>query len=100
VTEHPRHVSFETGSVVVDATALAGALQLDESLLRELMRTGRLGTVCEAGIEDDAGMWRLTFRLPDRRLRLIVDATGQILRRSLVKFGEVRRARERLRQGE
>jgi hypothetical protein len=88
MTEHPRQVAFENGSVVVDAATVASALRLDVKRLQDLIRAGQIVTVCETGVDEDAGTWRLTFRLPNRRLRLVVDASGRVLRRSVINFGD------------
>jgi hypothetical protein len=39
-----------------------------------------------AGIEDDAGRYRLIFFYKSRRLRLIIDEAGRV-KRSTIEFG-------------
>jgi hypothetical protein len=54
------------------------------------MHEGKLTSRCEHGVDEDAGRYRLTFFHENRRLRLITDSTGQIIRRSLIDFGNHR----------
>lgn len=76
---------------VVEAAVLAQAFGLTEAGVRAAMADGRITSRCEAGIGEDAGRWRLTFRHGDRSLRLVVDAAGAILARSRIT-GAPRRA--------
>lgn len=66
----------------VDAILIAAALGLDPALLREKMRAGEVTSLCETGVDADAGRFRLTFRRAGRALRLTVDAEGRVLTRS------------------
>lgn len=65
----------------VNADILAEAFGLSEPEVKAAMRGGLLTSRCEVGVEDDAGKWRLTFHFQDRALRLILDETGEILKR-------------------
>jgi Family of unknown function (DUF6522) len=53
-----------------------------------LMRKGAITSLCERGIDADAGRFRMTFFYKSRRLRLVVDAAGNILQRSTIDFGD------------
>lgn len=64
---------------VVPVTLLAEAFGLPESQLRQAMRDGTLTSTCEAGVDADAGRWRLTFRYANRACRYTVDDGGTIL---------------------
>ncbi len=75
-------VSFNGGTVQVDAAVVAKGLKLDPEALRAALHDGTVTSRCEAGEGDDAGRFRLTFFSPTRRMRLIVDATGTVLQRS------------------
>ncbi len=66
----------------VSAALLAEAFGLDETQVKAAMRSGAMTSRCEAGMDKDAGTWRLVFQFRDRALRLVVDASGQILKRS------------------
>lgn len=67
---------------VVDADVIAEALGIAPAQVRPLMQSGTLTSLCEKGIDDDEGRWRLTFYHEGRAVRLTVDASGEILGRS------------------
>lgn len=69
-------------SFVVDATLLSRAFAIPVAEVRQRMRDGRITSRCEAGVDEDAGRWRLTFRNDDRTCRLTVDGAGEILKQS------------------
>ena len=71
----------------IDASILVRDLGLEPFEVQRLMHEGELTSRCERGVDEDAGRYRLTFFHGNRRLRLITDSTGQIIRRSLVDFG-------------
>lgn len=77
-------VTREGEGFVVEAAVLAEAFGLTETGVRQAMAEGRITSRCEAGIGEDAGRWRLTFRHGDRSLRLVVDAAGAVLARSRI----------------
>lgn len=79
-------IEFEEGGI--QATIVAEGLKIDPSLVQARMREGKITTLCERGIDDDAGRHRLTFFSESRRLRLLVDEEGNILQRSTVDFGD------------
>jgi hypothetical protein len=81
-------VGLEDGGFQVDARILGQDLRLDAAAVPMLMREGRITGRCERGDGADAGRHRLTFFYGNRRLRLIVDAAGNILQRSTIDFGE------------
>ncbi|GGI89475.1 hypothetical protein GCM10007973_27320 [Polymorphobacter multimanifer] len=72
---------------VVAAEVIATALHLAPADVPGLLRAGSIKTLSEEGVGDDEGRWRLTFNHNGRRLRLVVDATGAIVTRSVVDFG-------------
>ena len=79
-------IEFEQGAIVVDARIVGEGLGLEPSRLHALMREGKVTSSCERGIEDDIGRHRLTFFNGSRRLRLIVDEAGNVIKRSLIDF--------------
>jgi hypothetical protein len=79
-------VEFEEAAVSVDAALIAEDLGLEPAGLIEALRAGRVTAVCEQGIAQDAGRFRLTFYHRDRRLRLIIDPTGQVLERAAARL--------------
>ena len=76
-------VKFEEGAVCIDATIIAEGLAIQPALVQPLIRKGTLTSLCERGLDRDAGKFRLTFFHGRRRLRLIVDAGGNVVERSV-----------------
>jgi len=81
-------VAIENDSFVVDMELVANLLDLSVEDVPALMRAGRITSVCERGSDQDLGRYRLNFFYGRRRARVNVDATGRILGRSSVDFGE------------
>lgn len=81
-------IEFEEGAIQVDATIVAEGLGIDPSRVQELMREGKITSLCERGIDEDHGRYRLTFFLENRRFRLLVDETGNVVQRSSIDFGD------------
>lgn len=63
----------------MDAALLATAFEIDQDTVRAKMRAGEITSLCEAGVDEDAGRFRLTFRHQARALRLILDANGAVV---------------------
>lgn len=81
-------IEFENGDVRIDASIVAEGLGLTPLLLREEMRAGRITSLTERGVDADLGRHRLTFFSKHRRFRVVIDATGAIIQRSAVDFGQ------------
>ena len=71
----------------IPAEIIAAALKRDPATIPELVRTGAITMACERGTDADAGTFRLTVSDDRARLRLIVDALGSIITRSVLDFG-------------
>lgn len=71
----------------IDAALLGELLGVPPVSVQELMRNSEITSVCEHGEGEHEGQYRLTFFHESRRVRLIVDETGRILKRSIVNFG-------------
>lgn len=67
---------------VIDAALLTDAFGLSQEEIKARMRAGIITSRCEAGVDADAGRWRLTFHHGDRACRFIVDDGGNILKRA------------------
>ena len=76
-------VEFEHGAVRIDADIIAAGLAIEPALILPLLREGKITSLCERGIRRDAGRMRLTFFHGNRRLRLVADAAGNIIERSV-----------------
>ena len=81
-------IQLEENSISVDATLIGHSLGIDAALVQGLMRDGEITSLCERGIGEDAGTYRLTFFHRNRRARLIVGPSGNIIRRSAIDFGD------------
>lgn len=84
----PAQVAIEDGTFCVDTVILGELLALAPEEVPELMRTGTITSVCERGIDEHDGQYRLSFFHKNRRVRLSIDGSGRILRRTIVDFGE------------
>ncbi len=81
-------VEFEEDGISVDAGLIAEGLGLESSTVQVRMREGTITSLCERGIDRDAGLYRLTFFHLSQRLRLVVDSEGKVRGRSLLNFGD------------
>jgi len=83
-------IEFENGEVAIDASIVADGLGITLPLLQQGMRAGSITSVAERGIDADRGRRRLTFFSEHRRFRVVVDASGAIIQRSALDFGEAK----------
>jgi len=81
-------IQLENGSISVAASLIGKGLGVDASLVQALMRDRKITSICERGVDEDAGTYRLTFFHGNRRLRLIVGEAGNVIRRSTIDFGD------------
>ena len=79
-------VTFEGGTLHVNAEIVAAGLHLDPEALRKGLHDGHVTSLCETGQDEDAGRFRITFFSATRRLRLVIDAQGVVLQRSSADF--------------
>lgn len=75
-------VSVTAGGFEVDASLIAAAFGMDMEMVRDKMRAGEITSLCETGVDDDAGRFRLTFRHGARSFRLTVDGAGRVISRA------------------
>ena len=80
-------ITFQDGTVQVDATIVAAGLKITPEVLRTRMREGRVTSRFERGEAEDMGRYRVTFLSESRRLRLTIDASGTILHQSAADIG-------------
>lgn len=81
-------IEFEDGDIVIDAAVVGPLLNVAPADVPGLMREGAITSLCEAGIDEHEGEHRLSFFYQGRRVRLKVAASGEILGRSIVDFGD------------
>lgn len=75
----PEAAPARTPSVEVDGALVARHLGLDVATFRQLMDQRRIAVLCERGTGEDAGRYRATFYHGERRVRIVVDASGRVL---------------------
>ena len=63
-------VEIEDGAIKIDASLVGAGLRLEPQEVLNLVRSNAITSVCEHGIDDDAGRYRLTFFHKSRPLRL------------------------------
>lgn len=90
-------IEFEEDALRIDAAVIGQGLSIEPCLVQVRMREGKITTLCERGINEDAGRYRLTFFHENRRFRLIVDDEGNAIQRSTIDFGD-RQLPARMRQ--
>lgn len=83
-----KSLEFEDGGIQIDATVVAKGLGIAPTDLMELLRGGKITSLCERGIDEDAGNYRLTFFSENRRLRLVVHEGGDVVQSSVIDFGD------------
>lgn len=75
--------------IVVDAALVASLLGVAAADVPELMRNKAVTSICERGIDNHEGEYRLSFFFQNRRARVTLDGEGRVLRRSVIDFGDV-----------
>jgi hypothetical protein len=59
---------------------IAQGLALEPSLVQAMHDgKGEITSLCERGVNEDAGRYRLTFFHKSQRFRLVVDGTGTVI---------------------
>ena len=76
------NIEFEDGAVQIDAAIVGEGLGIEPSLVQQRMREGKITGLCERGVDEDHGRYRLSFSSEDRSFRLVVDEAGNVLQRS------------------
>lgn len=66
-------------SIEVDSALIVPGLGLEPAEFKRLLETGKIRVLCERGTGEDAGSYRASYYLGDRRVRLVVDAAGNLL---------------------
>jgi hypothetical protein len=74
-------------SFTVSAETIAEGLNLQPEQVQPMLAGRLITSWVEAGVDDDFGTFRLTFATDKRRLRLIVDALGNVISKSTLDFG-------------
>lgn len=75
-------IQAKAGDFVIDAALLADTFRLSQDEIKARTRKGAITSRCEAGIDEDAGRWRLTFHHGNRACRFIIDEEGTVLQKA------------------
>ncbi len=75
-------VTLTPQGATVDAHDLGPLLGLAPKEVPAKMRSGEITSQSEEGADEDAGRIRLTFWYADRRVRLVCDTEGVVLKTS------------------
>jgi hypothetical protein len=54
-------VEFEDRTLCIDAAVIGQGLNVETSLVQVRMREGKITVLCERGVDEDAGRYRMTF---------------------------------------
>mgnify|MGYP001400343420 FL=1 len=92
-------IEIDGSDMVVDAALLGEMLLVEPGRVPALLRSQEIPSLCDRGVGEHAGEYRLSFFSGSRRARLAVDAAGNILRRSAIDFGEAAMPRQMHRAG-
>jgi hypothetical protein len=92
-------IKIADGTIVVDAALIGGLLNVAPGDVPDLMRTKAITSICERGVDEHEGEYRLSFFYQNRRGRLSIDEAGTVLRRSAIDFGDIALPRQLHRAG-
>lgn len=70
------------GGFQIEAADLGALLGLAEEDVQRLTREGQINSLSEKGQDEDEGRHRITFRYGATRVRLTVNAQGEVLLRA------------------
>ena len=70
MAERMSKIEIGQGSSHIEASVIAQGLALEPSRVQAMMRKGEITSLCERGVNEDAGRYRLTFFHKSRRFRL------------------------------
>lgn len=88
-------VTIVDGGFVIDVDIIGELFGIRAADVPALMRSGTITSICESGIDIDQGTFRLNLFHGRRHARLRIDATGRILTRSVIDFGQRRLSQAR-----
>jgi hypothetical protein len=81
-------VEITDDDILVDAVLLGELLDIQPAEVSKLMRAHAITGRCERGVDVNQGQYRLSFFYQNRRVRLSLDSSGHVLRRSIIEFGQ------------
>ncbi|MFS8138148.1 MAG: DUF6522 family protein [Thermomonas sp.] len=66
-------------AIEIDGTLVARALGLEPAEFKRLMDRQKIAVLCERGTGDDVGLYRASYYYKGERVRLVVDAAGNLI---------------------
>lgn len=75
-----KHIPLDLNSsldIEIDGALVARGFGIDIAEFRQLMDDSKISVLCERGTGEDAGLYRASFYLRDKRVRLVVDGNGR-----------------------
>lgn len=65
--------------IEIEASVIGAGLGIEPSQVQAQLREGKITTLCERGIGEHQGRYRATFYCGKRRLRILMDESGNII---------------------
>lgn len=65
--------------IEIEASVIGGGLGIEPSQVQAQLQNGKISTLCERGVGEDEGRYRVTFYCGKQRLRILLDDSGNIL---------------------
>lgn len=87
----PIAVQDKADDIEIDGARVARGLRLEVAVFRRLLDAHKIRVLCERGTGEHAGLHRVSFYHEGRRVRLVVDAAGNLVRGSAMPLLRQRR---------
>lgn len=68
--------------IEIEASVIGGGLGIEPSQVQAQLQEGKISTLCERGIGEDQGLYRVTFYYGKRRFRILIDESGNVIEAS------------------
>lgn len=81
-------MTSDGSDIEIDAALVGELFNVPPAEVLALLKARAITSVCERGIDEHQGETRLSFFYGNRRARVSIDENGNILRRSVVDFGD------------
>lgn len=81
-------MTSDGSDIEIDAALVGELFDVPPAEVLALLKARAITSVCERGIDEHQGEMRLSFFYGNRRARVSIDENGNILRRSVVDFGD------------
>lgn len=81
-------MTSDGSDIEIDAALVGELFNVPPAEVLALLKARAITSVCERGVDEHQGEMRLSFFYGNRRARVSIDENGNILRRSVVDFGD------------